>query len=41
MSGGEKVSPGAVDEVLENHPKVDQAAVMGLPDVKWGAAVTA
>ena len=40
-SGGEKISPALVERVLETHPKVQQAAVIALPDPKWGEAVTA
>lgn len=40
-SGGEKIYPEEVEEVLKEHPDVDDALVVGLPDEKWGQAVTA
>jgi fatty-acyl-CoA synthase len=40
-TGGEKVFPEEVEEVIKRHPKVRDAAVVGLPDEKWGQAVTA
>ena len=41
ISGGENVSPMEVEERLHKHPAVYEAAVVGLPDEKWGEAVTA
>jgi o-succinylbenzoate---CoA ligase len=41
VSGGENVAPGEVEAVLERHPDVLEAAVVGLPDERWGEAVTA
>jgi acyl-CoA synthetase (AMP-forming)/AMP-acid ligase II len=40
-SGGENVSSIRVESVLLRHPAVDRAAVVGLPDERWGEAVTA
>jgi len=40
-TGGEKVYPEEVEECLKLHPSVDDAAVVGLPDEKWGAAINA
>ncbi len=40
-SGGENVSTIRVEAVLHQHPKVAKAAVIGLPDERWGEAVTA
>lgn len=40
-SGGENVSSLRVESVLVQHPAVAQAAVVGLPDERWGEAVTA
>ena len=40
-TGGEKVYPEEVEEVLKRHPSVEDAAVVGLPDEKWGQAITA
>jgi len=36
ISGGENVSPAEVESVLYEHPKVDAAAVLGVPDDEWG-----
>jgi acyl-CoA synthetase (AMP-forming)/AMP-acid ligase II len=40
-SGGENVSSIRVEAVLVQHPSVARAAVVGLPDARWGEAVTA
>jgi o-succinylbenzoate---CoA ligase len=41
VSGGENVAPSEVEAVLEEHPAVLEAAVVGRPDPQWGEAVTA
>ncbi len=38
-TGGEKVYPEEVEEVLKTHPAVYDAVVVGIPDEKWGQAV--
>ena len=40
-SGGENVSSIRVEAVLQQHPAVARAAVVGVPDDRWGEAVTA
>ncbi|MCP4754133.1 MAG: acyl--CoA ligase [Proteobacteria bacterium] len=40
-SGGEKIYPLEVEEVLQNHPKVDLACVIGVPDEEWGNTIRA
>ncbi len=40
-TGGEKVYPEEVEEALKHHPSVLDAAVVGLPDERFGQAVTA
>ncbi len=40
-TGGEKVYPEEVEEVLKLHPSVADAAVVGLPDERFGQAITA
>ena len=39
-TAGEKVYPEEVEEVLKTHPAVEDALVLGMPDDKWGQAVT-
>jgi len=41
VSGGENIYPREVEELLYRCPGVKDAAVIGLPDPKWGAVVTA
>jgi len=41
ITGGEKVFPTEVEAVLTTHPSVYDAAVVGLPDAKWGDLVVA
>ena len=36
ISGGENVFPGEVELVLHAHPQVAEAAVVGVPDERWG-----
>lgn len=40
-TGGEKVFPEEVEEVLKLHPSVHDAVVVGVPDDRFGEAVTA
>jgi fatty-acyl-CoA synthase len=40
-TAGEKVYPEEVEEALKTHPDVEDALVVGVPDEKWGQAVTA
>jgi acyl-CoA synthetase (AMP-forming)/AMP-acid ligase II len=39
--GGEKISPTAVDEVLQSSPGVEDALAFGLPDEEYGEEVAA
>ena len=39
-TAGEKVFPEEIEEVLKEHPSVTDALVVGVPDDKWGNAVT-
>ncbi len=34
--GGELIAPEEVEAILHGHPKVDEAAVVGVPDEDWG-----
>ena len=40
-TGGEKVYPEEVEEALKLHPSVADAAVVGVPDERFGQAITA
>ena len=35
------VSPEEIEQVLASHPVVDEAAVIGVPDLQWGEQVRA
>jgi 2-furoate---CoA ligase len=41
LSGGENISPVELESVLSLHPAVDEVAVAGLPDERWGQRVVA
>jgi acyl-CoA synthetase (AMP-forming)/AMP-acid ligase II len=41
ISGGENIYPREVEDALMGHEAVDEAAVIGIPDDKWGEAVLA
>ncbi|WP_164020035.1 o-succinylbenzoate--CoA ligase [Pyxidicoccus trucidator] len=36
VRGGENIYPAEVEAVLANHPAVQEVAVVGLPDARWG-----
>jgi len=36
ISGGENVYPVQVEKVIYGHPAVAQAAIIGVPDERWG-----
>ena len=40
-TGGEKVFPEEVESALVDHPAVLDVLVVGVPDERWGSAVTA
>ena len=41
ISGGFNVYPSEVEQVIWSHPKVQDCAVIGIPDADWGEAVKA
>ena len=41
ISGGFNIYPREVEDALSQHPAVKEAAVIGVPDEKWGEAVKA
>ena len=41
IRGGENISPGEIEDTLDLHPKVDESAVIGVPDPDWGEVIKA
>ncbi len=41
ISGGENVSSIEVEDAIFSHPEIDEVAVIGVPDEKWGELVMA
>jgi acyl-CoA synthetase (AMP-forming)/AMP-acid ligase II len=41
ISGGENVYPAEVESALMSHPGIEDVAVIGVPDERWGEAVKA
>ena len=41
VRGGENISPGEIEDVLQAHPSVADVAVLGVPDTEWGETVAA
>ncbi|MBI4518141.1 MAG: long-chain-fatty-acid--CoA ligase [Deltaproteobacteria bacterium] len=41
IRGGENIAPAEVESVLYSHPGIEEAAVIGIPDLEWGQKVCA
>ncbi len=41
ISGGENIYPAEIEQLLHAHPDIAEAAVVGVPDSKWGEIVAA
>jgi len=41
IRGGENIYPREIEDLLFEHPKVAEVAVVGVPDERWGEAVAA
>jgi acyl-CoA synthetase (AMP-forming)/AMP-acid ligase II len=41
IRGGENIAPAEVEAVLYSHPGIEEATVIGVPDVEWGQRVCA
>ncbi|WP_183085293.1 long-chain-fatty-acid--CoA ligase [Trinickia fusca] len=36
ISAGENISPAELEQALQTHPQIEEAAVIGVPDRRWG-----
>jgi len=41
ITGGENVYPSEVEAALLSHPEIEEAGVVGVPDIEWGEKVKA
>jgi len=41
ITGGENVYPHEVEEGIADHPSIEEKAVIGIPDEKWGESIMA
>jgi acyl-CoA synthetase (AMP-forming)/AMP-acid ligase II len=41
VSGGENIYPREIEEILYSHPKIEDVAIIGVPDSLWGESVKA
>ncbi len=40
-SGGEKIYPMEIEEILRSHPKINEVVITGVPDKIWGQKIAA
>ena len=41
IRGGENISPGEIEATLDEHPQIDESAIIGVPDPDWGEVIKA
>ncbi len=41
IRGGENISPGEIEATLDEHPQVDESAIIGVPDPEWSEVIKA
>jgi acyl-CoA synthetase (AMP-forming)/AMP-acid ligase II len=41
VRGGENISPGEIEDVLRAHPAIEDVAIVGAPDDRWGERIVA
>jgi acyl-CoA synthetase (AMP-forming)/AMP-acid ligase II len=41
IRGGENISPGEIEATLDEHPKIEESAIIGVPDPDWGEVIKA
>jgi acyl-CoA synthetase (AMP-forming)/AMP-acid ligase II len=41
IRGGENISTAEIEATLDEHPQIEEAAVIGVPDVDWGEVIKA
>jgi acyl-CoA synthetase (AMP-forming)/AMP-acid ligase II len=39
VRGGENISPGEIEDVIEAHPAVAEVAAVGIPSEEWGETI--
>ncbi len=41
IRGGENISPGEIEATLDEHPQIEESAIIGVPDPDWGEGIKA
>jgi long-chain acyl-CoA synthetase len=41
IRGGENIAAGEIEAILDEHPLVEESAIIGVPDTEWGETVKA